>query len=255
MNTDMGKILNRIFDPVSALLFPDRCAGCQTLLFPGRVWCSECWTGLAHSLSGTYCPTCCSNLGPHQELDTQNCCPLCKNAKPKIPLNAICRLGIYEHSLARGITRFKYHHGIQVGNRLGDMVGRVFMEQEWFESVEAFCPVPIHWTRRLTRGFNQARVLAERISGLTGIPAINLLRRVRPTVTQVGLSAQARTQNLEGAFSVKKNWPLEGASLCLVDDVMTTGSTLFEAARTLRRAGAVKIYAVVLAKAEYTRDV
>jgi ComF family protein len=165
-------------------------------------------------------------------------------------LSGICRLGSYEQALARAIIRFKYHHGLQIGNRLGDMAGQVLMEQEWFDSVEALCPVPIHWTRRLARGFNQAQLLAERISGVTGLPVIKLLTRVRPTVKQVGLSAKARAENMEGAFSPRNGWPLQGTSLCLIDDVMTTGSTLFEAARTLRNAGAASVYALVLAKAD-----
>jgi ComF family protein len=257
----MNGIVNRVLENVTAVLFPARCAGCQSLLAPGRAWCSGCWTALASAAARPYCPTCGANLGPHQELDSESRCPGCKkpkkskNGKPeKIPLpwERICRLGVYESSLSRAIIHFKYHHGIQVGNLLGDMVGQVLKEQEWVDSVQALCPVPIHWTRRMTRGFNQAQVLAERISPIAGLPVLTLLRRVRPTVKQVGLSAKARMENLEGAFEVKENWPLEGTSLCLIDDVMTTGSTLLEAARTLRRAGVIKVYAVVLAKADQT---
>lgn len=166
-------------------------------------------------------------------------------------MEGICRLGVYENALARAIKNFKYHHSITVGNVLGDMLAEVLTEQKWFDQIEALCPVPIHWTRRIDRGFNQSQLLAERISVSTRLPVIKLLKRTKPTLRQVGLSPSARKENLKDAFILRPLWPVTGTKICLVDDIMTTGSTLFEAARTLLDDKADEVFATVLAKADH----
>jgi ComF family protein len=219
---------------------------------PGRFWCPRCWVTLAHQAGGAYCPACAANLGPHQSL-SQGRCSLCKKNKT-MPLVGVCRLGRYAGALSGAVKVFKYHGSRVVGHRLADMLGAILAEQPWFPKIEALCPIPIHWTRRINRGFNQAQVLADEMALHVGRPAIRLLKRARITCKQVGLSQSQREENIKGAFAVRTRWPITGAAVCLVDDVMTTGATLFEAARTLKRAGAGHVYAAVLARAEVATD-
>lgn len=220
------------------------------MVAPGQFWCSRCWSGLAHQTVQAYCPACAGNLGPHQSPNARGRCSLCN--RERLPLAGVCRLGVYQDILAGAVKLLKYQGNQVVGRRLGDMLGQVLAEQEWCGRVEALCPIPIHWTRWLDRGFNQAQVLADRMARTVSRPVIRLLTRVRPTITQVGLTRNIREKNLQDAFAIRGRWPLKGTTLCLVDDVMTTGATLFEAARTLRRAGAKEIYAAVVAKAEHS---
>jgi len=241
-------VLRSLMEHASAVLFPPRCGSCGQLLCPGQTWCSSCWTEFAQATGREYCPTCATNLGPHQTIDRKRRCHRCKNAA--VPLGGICRLGTYETALSRAIVNFKFHNYQCLGNYLADMLADVIREQPWFDEVDALCPVPIHWTRRIERGFNQSQVLADQIFARTQKPAICLLKRVRPTPHQVGLAAAARADNIRDAFEARKRWPVTGSTVCLIDDVMTTGSTLFEAARTLKKAGAARVYAAVLAKAD-----
>ena len=120
-------------------------------------------------------------------------------------------------------------------------------------------PVPLHWSRRRQRGFNQASDLARHL----GLPAMRLLRRTRPTATQTGLSAARRHGNVRGAFAVRRGLEglvgregrdrLEGLVVVLVDDVCTTGATLNSCARVLKQAGVREVRALTAARVVTSR--
>jgi ComF family protein len=112
--------------------------------------------------------------------------------------------------------------------------------------------VPLHWKRRAWRGYNQSAEVAERLARRLKLPFHeNLLRRTRPTPVQTNLSATKRRENVRNAFSPRRR--LEGASVLLVDDVMTTGATCHYAAKALKEAGASKVIAAILARREDPR--
>jgi ComF family protein len=116
--------------------------------------------------------------------------------------------------------------------------------------VEVVVPVPLYWLRRLTRGYNQSAAVAGGVARVLGLPCRpRWLRRVRNTPKQVGQSLAARQENVRGAFRARRRAPLAGRSVLLVDDVMTTGATLGEAARALRAAGAARVAVAALARA------
>lgn len=111
-------------------------------------------------------------------------------------------------------------------------------------------PVPLHPRRLLARRFNQAALLAERIGRASGRAVAPLaLTRVKPTTTQVGLTADQRTENLRGAFAVRDRAAIEGRRIVLVDDVLTTGATLKSATKALLKAGAAGVDVLVFARA------
>ena len=114
-------------------------------------------------------------------------------------------------------------------------------------SFEAIIPVPLHPHREREREFNQARLLAEELASRLAFPMKDLLRRIKPTLTQVHSDRQKRIENLKGAFALKKKRPLSGNYL-LVDDVLTTGSTLDSCAQVLSEAGAEGVWAVTVAR-------
>ena len=110
-------------------------------------------------------------------------------------------------------------------------------------------PVPLHPTRQRERGFNQAGLLAELLSARISIPCKSMLERVRYTTTQTALDRAERMENLHNAFRLRKNADVRGLQVLLIDDVLTTGSTLSECARVLKRAGATSVYAATAARA------
>jgi ComF family protein len=111
---------------------------------------------------------------------------------------------------------------------------------------DALVPVPLHPARIRARGFAPAAVLARALARALGAPAAPALRRVRDTPSQTGLDRPGRRRNVAGAFAPAR--PLPGATIWLVDDVVTTGATLGEAARVLRAAGAGRVAAVCVAR-------
>ena len=109
-------------------------------------------------------------------------------------------------------------------------------------------PVPLHWRRERSRGFNQARELARHL----GLPVVDALVRIRQTSPQVELAADKRHTNVRGAFALRRRWPRKplrwaGVTVVLVDDVSTTGATLNECAAVLQEAGA-EVYALTAAR-------
>lgn len=118
-------------------------------------------------------------------------------------------------------------------------------------------PVPLHYFRLLKRGYNQSGWLASAISNQTGVQARHgLLNRVRPTPSQAGLSGRARYRNVRGAFGVpaRARRHLEGKSVVLIDDVLTTGATLTACTRALLKAGARDVDILVLARVVKPHD-
>jgi ComF family protein len=110
-------------------------------------------------------------------------------------------------------------------------------------------PVPLHPTRQRERGFNQAGLLAELLSTRISIPCKRVLKRIRYTTTQTALDRAERMENLHNAFRLRKNADVRGLHVLLIDDVLTTGSTLSECARVLKRGGAISVHAATAARA------
>lgn len=146
--------------------------------------------------------------------------------------------------LRRAVHTFKYRRLPGVAWALATLLLEVLPVLRRSEET-ALCPVPLHWTRKFWRGFNQSEVLAELVSVRSGIPVRRLLTRRRRTLPQVGLDREGRKQNMVGAFRAVEEVP---AHVILVDDVCTTGSTLAACAKALLMAGAKRVDALVLAR-------
>lgn len=135
------------------------------------------------------------------------------------------------------ITRaLKYRRDFAVGKFFASMLGEHLAGSELFADVDVVVPVPLHWTRRWRRGYNQAELIASQLSSRFGCRcAPGMLRRVRRTVTQTRLSGEEKRSNVSGAFAVCRNRP-PGAPrhILLVDDVFTSGSTLAACHAALR---------------------
>jgi len=139
----------------------------------------------------------------------------------------------------------------QLGGMLGKLIASSFQDDQI--APQLIMPTPMHWTRRILRGWDHARALAESIGRELALPIGNELVRLRNTPQQAKLPRSKRIENVRGAFSVRNTRGLVGASILLVDDVTTTGATANEAARTLLNAGAARVTLAVAAKSEPPR--
>jgi ComF family protein len=146
-------------------------------------------------------------------------------------------------------------HALKYGDRLdlAPMMGRWISHAggELLAEADALVPVPLHWRRLWARRFNQSAMLAATISLQTGVPiAAGALKRVKPTLQQVGLSRPERAANVQGAFRVPPDGraAVAGRRLILVDDVLTSGATVDGCARALLRAGAANVDVLIFAR-------
>lgn len=148
--------------------------------------------------------------------------------------------------LAQFIQKLKYHYWTGSTEILTDILTPLSSNLHRFTRL-VIVPVPLHRRRHQERGFNQSLYISRALSDMTGLPVNNLLRRTRYTAPQAQLSAKERTTNIVGAFGRKAvaKWP---KSVILVDDVITTGSTMAECASVLRQHGVREITAVAIAK-------
>ncbi|WP_018972284.1 ComF family protein [Rudaea cellulosilytica] len=162
---------------------------------------------------------------------------------------------LYGHPLDLLLTKLKFGHSLAAGRVLAELwttALRTALDDGTIASVPDFIvPVPLHPSRLRERGYNQALELAKPLAREFGLVlAPGLLRRTRATAAQSDLDAVARRKNLRSAFEVDTNHAAP-AHVALLDDVMTTGTTLREAARTLKRAGVARVDVWVLARAPH----
>ena len=154
----------------------------------------------------------------------------------------------YQQPLSQLVTAFKHRRGLAQGqllaHLLSDEIRDTYIEREL---PDVILPVPLHWQRWLWRGYNQSAELGKQLSGQLGIACeTGLLKRLRRTPSQQGLSRPQRLRNLKDAFCLKK--PLAFRRVALLDDVVTTGSTASEIARLLRVHGAEEVHLWAVAR-------
>lgn len=205
--------------------------------------CDGCLQELTSDRAET-CPRCASTVGPHT--DTSEGCLRCRGHRYHFA--AATRLGPYRGRLRDLVLHIKDEHGEPLAEEIGRTFGEHRRAQLTATGPQVVVPIPLHWRRRWTRGYNQseaiARVLADRL-GLQCRPG--WLVRIRPTQYQPTVSAAARWENVRGAFRVGFRAPVRGVRILLVDDVLTTGATADAAATVLTKAGAAQVTVAVLA--------
>lgn len=154
---------------------------------------------------------------------------------------------VYKGTAAALIARFKNGHP-HVGRYFSELIAEKVKE---LPKVDGIVYVPMTKKAERKRGYNQAELLADALSGLTGIPVLRgAVQKHKDTPTQKNLPRAVRLKNLQNAFKVDKN-AVMGRVLLVVDDVMTTGGTLDSMSESLKRAGAQKVFAVTAASVEY----
>jgi ComF family protein len=161
------------------------------------------------------------------------------------------RLGPYEGLLRELILRCKHHEGEGLAEVLGEIWAECAGDRLRELRPDVVVPIPLHWLRRWTRGYNQSEALARTLAAGLGLTILSFaLRRVRNTPHQTRQAPSARRENVRNAFVVRSQAAIARKNVLLVDDVLTTGWTASEAARALRSAGASRVVVAVLARSQ-----
>ncbi len=220
-------------------LFPRVCPACGAPPQDPEPFCPRCLARIEPAPPRT-CPRC-------GRPDCSTTCPACRRQPPAF--QRAHWLAYHQGPLARAVRDFKYKRRWVSGIELGRYLAR-HAPAHWLEGVDLVLPVPLHRRRLMTRGFNQALVLARPLARRYGLElAPRLLIRRRHTRPQVGLDPEQRRQNVRGAFLVPATERLQGKNLLLLDDVFTTGATAEQCARTLKGAGAKRVDILTLVRA------
>jgi ComF family protein len=223
-----------------ALVFPPACAACAALLELEAPFCDLC-TLATEPVPLPGCRRCA------EPLEQPGVCPRCLRAPP--PFRAARAAFVHTGPLARAIHRFKYEGHSELALPLARALADA--SRAWLGGLggePVLVPIPLHHRRLIRRGYDQAALLARALARATGAPLRStLLRRVRATRRQVGLSEAERTENVHRAFSTRSSTP--AGPVVLVDDVFTTGATARAASAALREVGAWRVYVLTLARA------
>jgi ComF family protein len=242
------KLLGNLLD----LIYPPRCGVCKAFICEKTTthegenigFCRDCYDAF-EKVASPLCPSCgrpfLAGVGEDHT---------CENCLRKRPRYDIARAPyLYEGPLMTAIHDLKYSKKTLLALSLGPLLASY--AANWLGPATGFLvmPVPLHPRRLRERGFNQSLILARHVaSRLEADLDFMSLRRIRPTQPQTGLSSDERKKNVRRAFDVVKKNGLKGRSVLLIDDVATTGSTLSECARALKRAGVKGVYCLVLAR-------
>lgn len=178
-------------------------------------------------------------------------CGVCQQSRPLFA--QATAFGAYEGQLRELIHLYKYDRVLPAVGLLGKMLaGAIEKLSPPGSRPLLMVPVPLHSSKRRQRGFNQSEELARAALKQLGRPSIQLagklLVRERVTVSQIGLTRPQRAENIRGAFRVVHPSVVEGQSVLLVDDVLTTGTTASECARVLRKSGADAVFVATVAR-------
>jgi competence protein ComFC len=227
------------------LLWPSVCLSCrQNISETDNSLCKNCWDRLLTSTGSDYCRRCGRDAGRFAML--AGTCPDCQGKK--VLFDQIARAGVYELTLQKMILAFK-NGRTELDSVLGFLADSALQGSVFYNDIELFVPVPLHWSKRLFRGYNQSRILAGKITHPKAKISTDLVRIRRTRAQPTMPSSAARVKNVAGAFAVRYRHEFAGRKICLVDDIKTTGATLNECARMLKQAGASKVFALVLAVA------
>ena len=241
----LARALPEIVSAAASLFYPATCVVCSGNIGGTEYLCADC-RRRAPRIAPPFCAKCSE---PFPGAITQIFS--CANCEHRT-LHFDCAVAAYR---SRGLVRkvlhqFKYgkqrHLRYPIASWLRESLSDPRLRGRHFDLI---VPVPLHPARERERGFNQAGLIGELIAASTAVPLRPILERIRYTTTQTAYDRAERMENLHGAFRLRKNRDVRGLRVLLIDDVLTTGSTLSECARVLRAAGAVSVHAATAARA------
>jgi ComF family protein len=235
-----------LYDDFKEFLSPSACLCCgRERDFPDPLLCPDCITNLTlkNPGGGPICPFCARPVG------TKSSCEFCRGPHPL----DLYFWGIYDDELKDCLLQFKFHGALELGRRLSDMAATSIGERLSENRYDLIVSLPLHKARERERRFNQSEIIARRLSERLGVilnPGI--LIRVKATHQQARLAENDRWNNVADAFVIASGSReiLAGKNVLLVDDIVTTGATIYEASRPLLDSGVrrLDIFSMAYAK-------
>jgi len=226
-------VLRRTARALLDLVYPQECIACGAGLPrpPASFLCDDCRDRLP--LIGPWqCARCGDETGPFAE--GASACRSCAE-RPALPFRGAVAACRFEGPAREMVHRLKYSGDTRAVGWMAREMALRLSRAAWAAEVEWIVPVPLHWSRHLSRRFNQSQLLADALGESSGKPCLpRLLRRTRRTPAQVTLDFAARERNVAGAFAARHPDRLKEKTILLVDDVMTTCATARECARPPR---------------------
>ena len=228
-----------------SLFYPANCELCSEPVARDAYLCDAC-SEKAPRIMPPFCEKCSEPFAG--AISDEFTCANCADRK----LDFDCAVSSYR---SRGLVRvvmlrFKYGGDLHLRHPIGRWLLEAMNDSRLrHRSFNWIVPVPLHPARLRERGFNQAQLLAKILCAKTQVRVLPALERTRYTTTQTAFDRVERMENLRDAFRLRRNFAVRDCRVLLVDDVLTTGSTLSECARVLREAGARSVHAVTAARA------
>jgi competence protein ComFC len=240
----MAHPIRSVCNTLIELLYPSNCVECGHAQSPGVLLCEQCKKGV-YRITEPYCNVCSRPF--EGRISGIFACPNCEDRPPAFD----CVVSKYHAKgvLRELIHRFKYGRQFYLRGVLAEYLVESMQDARILsQPADCIVPVPLHPTRLRERGFNQAEALAEAAFKRGGIPILRCIQRKRYTQTQTRFDRSERMLNLRNSFAMRKNSDVRGKHLVLLDDILTTGSTLHECALVLREAGAESVRAITVAR-------
>ena len=238
----------KLWQRILNLLLPPRCIRCGKILSEKNGLCPECFNSIRF-ISAPYCYGCGRPFDNEENLKfaAKQFCGACLQKKKRL-FDMQRTAFIYDEFSKNLILDLKFHDKTVSAQSLADML-YMAGKDIWEQKPDLIIPVPIHRLRLVKRRFNQSALLVKYLTQRSAVAAdYSSLIRSRNTIPQVQLNGSKRRKNLNNAFTVKFPQKIKGKKIVLIDDVETTGSTLNECAKVLRKAGAKAVYSITLAR-------
>lgn len=240
------RLLGRLAGLLTDFVFPPYCTSCHTRMPENQrepicqacwrqatIWqsgaCQRCGAGLSAGISPRLCPAC--------RIEGWDCSDV------RTP-------GPFAGTVAEAIHLLKYSAKRSIARRLATLMFQCLGSDGRYLQSDLIAAVPLHRARLRERGYNQAQLLADELSRMTGIPTDGrAVFRIRHNPSQTKLDKKQRLENVRDIFRAKEPWRVRGRRVILVDDVLTTGATIGSCARALLEAGATEVLALTAAAA------
>ncbi len=237
-NIGVLNIVNQFVKGIIHLIYPQLCAVCKYQeIETNEIFCIDCFSKLPFTSQ----------------------CQLKKNifkdnfkGKIKIEHGASLLFFVKQGIVQELIHDLKYNNKPDIGIKMGKILGYEILKSPYFGKIDFIVPVPLHRQKKSTRGYNQSEKIALGISNITGSKIISKnIIRTKNTATQTKMNQEQRSKNVSGAFTSKDPSIFKNKHVLIVDDVLTTGSTLLECSKPIRNIEGIKLSFATLAMGEY----
>ena len=241
----VSRLIDTARDSFAGLITPMNCPICDAET-EGLPICRDCRDELSET--GLACPRCAMSVGPWSSL--VGGCDDCRD-RP-LGFDGALALGPFNGPIRELCLRIKHQQDAWLARWLAELLADArrdaFGSEIAVDRRAMVVPVPLHWHRRLRRGYNQSEALANALAARLGLRTALPLRRIKGAAILAGAGRTERLERLKGAFRSRHR--LDGRTILLVDDILTSGATCGAAARALKKAGATRVVAVVIGRAE-----